>query len=145
MAKGMPDWTHDLRIIQGTLETDSFADTAAFRDVTTVHEIPGKGVVFGGFLHALGSSPNPQNDSVRLYIDGTLSTNPSFTALFNFGAQVRDTSPIVLARYDLINLKMGIAYGHGIVFDESIKLEFVHSGTNNVAPGLLSQLFYTVI
>ena len=145
MAKGMPDWSTDLRIAQGAIGPDWFSDAAVLNDITTVHDMSGKGIVFGGYLRAYGSSPNPQNDSVRLYIDGTLVTNPTFTALYTWGAQIRDTSPIVLARYDLVNLMMTFAYGHGIVFNESIKVEFSHSGTNTVAPSLISELFHTLI
>lgn len=145
MAKGMPDWTTDLRIIQGSLRIDPKTDSYSLADFYTVHDIARKGVVYGGFLYAWDQTPGPEIDLVSVTVDGTPVSTITFAELLARGSKGVIVLPWTIGQYDIVNARMTALLGQNIAFNEQLKIEYGYAVGNTGTVKIISHLFYTQI
>ena len=145
MAKGMPDWLKDLRVLQGVLRHNPKTDTYVAAGFHTVHDIAGKGVSYGGFLFAWDQAPNPEVDLVSVTIDGTVVSTLTFDELLVRGSKGVSVFPFTIGQYDIVNARMTVLLGQNIVFNEQFKVEYGYAVANAGVVNIISHLYYTVI
>lgn len=123
MVSGLPDYVSVVRPRYGGAlgVTDSLAVTASI--LNTLVTIPGKGMVYGGFIN-LDYTSSQQMSELVLTIDEKTVIAMSFAKLNAWNLDVPRCFPIVLLKFDNTEYIYAAGIAYGLTFETEIKLQY---------------------
>lgn len=127
MAKGLPDWSKDLRSYQGSVYEANNTKLVSPGDKETITSVIGKGVLLGGLLKTIGLSDPVNSDQIVIQVDGNEISLLDFQDLYNYSVIPPHNNFIYLTNYDEVKVRAAVSIATGISFDEHFHLKYQRS------------------
>lgn len=145
MAKGLPDWTIDLRTVQGALESQYKAMTTTVGALVGIMTILGKGVLFGGYARCYNGDAYMNDDTIYTVVDDVSISSLNLSGLYLNNILVPNMTNFYITKYDMYNRWIVVGLSPLVRFDESFKLQYMCDAANGFATQISSRLYYTLI
>jgi len=155
MAHGAPDWWNRsyVDIMSQTLAEiinrpkygggirGLYHDNVSANTTTTLVEVTGKGMIYGGRLRAAGSA-SQRLDEITLKVDGQTLESLTWDLLYVRGYIMPGGMVFYLTVYDEVDYIYSLGIGYGFTFENSVKLQYTekHGNTPHVSACLLYAL-----
>lgn len=154
MASGLPDYYRGIDVTYQTLgeivnrpkygaaQRDIFAGAVGAGVVTTLIDVAGKGVIYGGHVMTLGAGSQIL-DTPFLQIDGVDVFGQTFGYLRTHGLDVERSAVLFLREYNEVNYRYSVGIGYGYTFENSLKLRYLEGHART--PDVTGVLHYALI
>lgn len=125
---------------RGVLEFDDFVTAS---DVTSLGEIEGKGIIYGGAVAVQGAA-TCGGDAIGSILDGGPEyLTPTFLEAITFNLTAQHGGTWQLECYDDVNFRYAGALSFGITFEGA--LEIIYNETAGRTPYVLAKIMYAVL
>lgn len=142
MTSGNPDYLGTVRQIYGKAQSQSTATVVVASVVTSLLEIEGKGIIYGGSVH-VKETTTQKNSIVRLLVDGTALDIASFNAMNEQSQDGEIDMPFSLRIFDEVNFRFCLRLVKGITFEESFEIDYLENHTKT--PTVDCRTFYALM
>ncbi|HUS72051.1 MAG TPA: hypothetical protein VMY06_03220 [Sedimentisphaerales bacterium] len=141
MSSGTPDYFRTVRENYGSADAHRDYKVVTANDYTTLVNIIGKGIIYGGYLY-LQAAGTQKNCDVALYVDDEYVFGDTFERLNKYGIIEAMECSVVLGTYDEVNYIYSLIFGKGITFERQFIVKYgeAHGETPNVFTSLMYAL-----
>jgi hypothetical protein len=126
----------------GTAIGAQINNTVEYYSTTTLLEVFGTGVLYGGQLFLSGSVSH-QLDGVHVILDYELLQRTNMAAFLTYKNFNGHSSPITLSLYDDINFMYGVLLNPGYTFENNLRVEWGNASAENAI--VKGDIFYATI
>ncbi|MFZ2149258.1 MAG: hypothetical protein WAV28_18765 [Sedimentisphaerales bacterium] len=142
MASGLPDYLKVVRPRYGGAKYVAWQKQAQANQDTTMGEVEGKGVIYGGSILCVYTSTQ-KNSLPKIIIDGVELVSASFYSMIYYGIIAKKAAPFYLMKYNDADFIYGAGILPGITFESSVVVKY--GERNGATPTLVGWIVYALL